>query len=250
MARVRRAELAAEAHRRNLEQLARLGGEVKRSRVARGWTQAQVAALAGVSRATESRIERGAGASMSMDSWQRIALAVGRPLRAELAADTLEETRDAGHLALQELVLRHARRAGFERSFELPTRPANPAYSVDVGLRHDRRRILILAELWNRMDDIGAAARSTNRKIAEAEQLAIAIGAGRPHRVRAVWIVRATRRNRALVGRYPEVFSARLPGSSVGWWRALTSGAEPPEKPGLLWSDLDATRIYPARRRG
>lgn len=250
MARTKRSDLVSDARRRTLEQAARLGSDAKRSRLARRWRQQDVAERAGISRPTYARLEQGLGASLSLDTWQRVGLALDRPLRVELPADRFEETRDAGHLALQELILRLGRSAGYTTTFELPTRPANPAHSTDVGLRDDRRRLLILNELWNRLDDIGAAVRSTNRKTAEAEQLAIAIGAGRPHRVRAVWIIRATKRNRELVARYPEVFASRFPGSSLGWWRALTQGTEPPAQPGLLWADLDATRIYPVRRRG
>src|SRR3990172_5401150 len=104
MPKVKPAELAADAHRRNLEQLARLGGEVRTARLRRSQTQQQVADVAGVSRSAESAIERGLGGGQTLDTWQRVALAAGRPLIVGLARDRLEETADAGHLALQELV--------------------------------------------------------------------------------------------------------------------------------------------------
>jgi hypothetical protein len=66
---------------------------------------------------------------------------------------------------------------------------------------------------------------------------------------RGVWVVRATARNRALVARYPEVFAARFPGSSARWVAALTTGALPPSQPGLVWSDVGATRLFAWRRR-
>ena len=97
--------------------------------------------------------------------------------------------------------------------------------STDVGLRGDRRRILILVECWNTIGDLGAAARATSRKLAEVEALAIAQGGERPFTVRGVWVVRATARNRALVARYPEVFATRFPGSSARWVAALTIGS-------------------------
>ena len=99
------------------------------------------------------------------------------------------------------------------------------------------------------MGDVGAAARATNRKLAEAEQLAVAIGGDRPYRVAGCWIVRATRRNRELVARYPEVFASRFPGSSAGWVAALTRGTEPPREPGLVWCDVRTTRLFAWRRR-
>ena len=64
-----------------------------------------------------------------------------------------------------------------------------------------------------------------------------------------MWIVRSTRANRALIARYPEVFTARFPGSSAGWVRALTTGVDPLAEPGLVWCDVDANRLLAWRRR-
>jgi hypothetical protein len=61
-------------------------------------------------------------------------------------------------------------------------------------------------------------------------------------------VVRATARNRALLARYPEVFAARFPGSSRQWVNAITTGAEPPAEPGLVWASVDGTRVYAWRR--
>jgi hypothetical protein len=106
----------------------------------------------------------------------------------------------------------------------------------------------VLAECWNTIGDIGAAARSSERKRADAEALAAARWGEAPAAVGVVWVVRATARNRALVARYPEVFAARFPGSSAGWVRALTEGAAPPDEPGLVWCDVAATRLFAWRR--
>jgi transcriptional regulator with XRE-family HTH domain len=236
--------LAAEAARRNLEQLASLGGAIRTARLRRRQTQQQLADAAGVSRSSLSDLERGHGGGHTMDTWQRLALAAGTPLIVKLQRDPLEATADAGHLAIQELVLRLGRRAGFTRTFELPTRTREPWRSTDVGLRDDRRRLLILCECWNTFGDIGAAARSSTRKLSEAQEYAIAVGGEAPHRVAACWIVRTTKRNRELVRRYPEVFASRFPGSSRRWVDVLTTGVEPPALPGLVWCDVDATRVF------
>jgi transcriptional regulator with XRE-family HTH domain len=255
MGRAKGTELSATARRMNLEQLSRLGGELKASRKRRRLRQIDVATRAGLTQGSISRIERGHGGNFSLDSWQLVCLAVGRRLEFRLPADALQEPADAGHLAIQELVLRLGRAAGFARTFELPTRPADAARSADVGLRDDRRRLLVLVECWNTIGDVGAAARSSDRKRAEAEQLAVAIGPLReddtvePHRVRACWVVRATARNRALVARYPEVFATRFPGSSAAWAAAFNAATEPPAQPGLVWCDVVARRVFPWRHR-
>jgi transcriptional regulator with XRE-family HTH domain len=249
MAKRRASDISVEAARRAQEQVARLGGQVRDGRLRRRMTQAQLGTEVGLARSTVSAIERGRGAGHTLDTWQRLAVALGRPLRIDLPRDPLADPADAGHLALQELVLRQARAIGIRGSFELPTRPADPARSADVGLRDDRRRRLILVECWNTIGDIGAAARSTARKAAETESLAPTLGED-PYEVGSCWVVRATASNRALVARYPEVFAARFPGSSAGWVRALITGSEPPAGPGLIWADVGATRLFAWRRRG
>ncbi len=231
---------------------ATLGAQIADARRGLRLDQSALAARCGLSRGRLGDLERGDGRGAPLGVWIALGIALGRPLRVELSRpigrDPLVATADAGHLAIQELVLRLGRTAGYARSFELPSRPSDPRHSTDVGLRDDRRRLLILVECWNTIGDIGAAARSTSRKLAEADELAMAAGGERPFTVRGVWVVRATARNRALLARYPEVFAARFPGSSRRWVEALTTGAEPPKDPAIVWSDVATTRIFAWRR--
>ena len=111
-----------------------------------------------------------------------------------------------------------------------------------------QRRVLILGECCNTFGDVGAAARSSTRKLTDLGNLAIARW-GTEARVGLVWVVRATARNRALVARYPEIFASRFTGSSRAWVAALTAGAPPPTEPGLVWCDVAATRLIEWRRR-
>jgi transcriptional regulator with XRE-family HTH domain len=257
MTKLKHPHLPSEAIRLNLEQVARLGGDLKAARHRRRLTQAQLGLRAGLARATVGAIERGRGGGHTLDAWQRLALAVDRPMRIELRRDAREEPVDGGHLAIQELVMRLGRQAGYRGTFELPTRPSDPSRSTDVGLRDDRARLLILVECWNTFGDLGAAIRSTNRKLAEAADLALALGGDRPHRVFGCWVVRNVPRNRNLVARYPELFASRFPGSSAFWVRALGGALsattaprpEPPRGLGLVWCDARATRLFAWRRQ-
>ena len=117
-------------------------------------------------------------------------------------------------------------------------------------LRDDAARAIIVNEIWNRCDDVGAAYRGTNRKVAEAEGLAVlAAGDGPPYRVAACWLMIATAANRRLLRTYPELFATRFAGSSRDWIRCLAEGAEPPGQPGMVWVDVRAGRLVPIRRR-
>jgi transcriptional regulator with XRE-family HTH domain len=227
----------------------REGAKVRRARRRRGWTQAQLGAKIGLAQSTMSDLEIGEGGSLSLVVWQQLALVLELPLEVTLGRDAHEEPVDAGHLAIQELILRLGRSTGRRRTFELPTKPADPARSTDVGLKDDNLRQLVQVECVNTFGNISAAVRSADRKRAEAEALAISIGYGAPYAVRQVWVVRATRRNRRLLAIYPEIFATRFPGSSRAWVEALTVGKAPPAEAGLVWCDVAATRLFEWRAR-
>lgn len=243
---VRRSTIAIEATRRNQEQRARVGGEIREMRVRRGWTRIELARRAGIGRMVESRIERGVG-GMDLDALQRIAVALDRPLLISFGRDLVEGPADAGHLAIQELVLRLGRAAGYQGLFELATRPSESWRSVDVILTAQPARRAIVVECWNSIGDVGAGMRSSDRKRTEMETMAAARWGVEGH-VGLAWVVRATARNQSLVRRYPEVFAARFPGSSRDWVRALTTGGQLPAASGLVWSDVGATRLFEWRR--
>lgn len=227
-----------------------IGAKVKAARVRRRWTQQRLGERVGLSSWRIGQIERGRGAGASIELLCSLAAALELPIRVEFGRDVQGEPADAGHLKVQELALRLGRKAGRSRTFELATKPLESAHSIDVFLRDDDLRILFINECWNTFSNINASVRSTRRKVAEAEQLAVAVGgdAG-PYRVAAVWIVRDTRANRTLIARYPEVFAAAFTGASAQWAAALMQrGAGPPQGMGLVWCDVAASRVFPWRR--
>ena len=157
---------------------------------------------------------------------------------------------DAGHLEIQEFLLKLARSTGRTATFELPTRPTDPARSVDICVRDPRRRVLIIEEAWNTFGDLGAAIRSTHRKEAEAADLAATIDNEQPYRVAVVWVIRASAANRALIANYPEIVRSAFPGSSRDWVKSMTSGDAPPDRPALVWYDPPVGRIHEWRTAG
>jgi transcriptional regulator with XRE-family HTH domain len=222
-----------------------LGIAVKAGRTRLRLSQAELAARVGVHQSWISRIELGQGEGVPLELWVALGVALGRPL-AMTFSRPLGELRgpaDAGHLSMQERLLALARATGRAVTFELPTRPADPSRSIDVCVRDARHRVLLIEEAWNTFGDLGAAARSTNRKVAESADLAATFDDGPPYRVAAVWVVRPSTTNRALLGRYPAIFKAACPGSSRTWARALVSDVAPPREPGLVRLDPASGRI-------
>jgi hypothetical protein len=214
-------------------------------------TQEALSERVGLGQGRISEIEGGHGATAPLETWIALGIAIDRPLAVSFSRDIQpDELRDGGHLAAQELVLRLARQHGRRADFELPTRPTDPARSIDVALRDDGARALIIVEIWNRLDDLGAAVRATSRKHADAEGPAVlAARDGPPYRVTTCWLLVDTAANRRLVARYPEIFQTRFPGSSLDWARCLADGWPPPTTPGLAWIDPRSGRIVPLRRR-
>jgi hypothetical protein len=196
----------------------------------------------GVSVARLSEIERGLGARAPLDTWVSLGVALGRPIAVSFSRPLAIAPIDAGHLEIQEFVLRIARLTGRPGTFELPTRPDDPSHSTDVGIRDARHRARILVECWNTFGDLGAAVRATRRKEQEAA------ATWPDDRVATVWIVRATAANRALIGRYPAIVDAAFPGSSRRWVQALTAGGTPPQRPGFVWYDASTDRLTERRR--
>ncbi len=226
-----------------------LGMRIRTGRKRRRWSLRTLGDKVGLTPSRVSQIERGHGRGASLEVWFALAQALGIYLRVEFGRDPVQEPDDAGHLAIQELALRLGRETNRARLFELATKPTNPSLSIDVCLRDDAQRVLIIHECWNTFGNINESIRSTRRKVAEAGNLAVAIGNGRPYAVAAVWIVRDTRRNREIMGRYPEVFAAAFPGSSRQWVQALTRNEHvPPPDAGLVWCDVRATRLIAWRR--
>ena len=247
MSRRKRPDAEVQAARESTLIAATLGGELRRTRRRHRLSQAALGARIGLGQGRVSDLETGRGASAPLDTWVALGLAIGRPLAVAFSRQNEQtEPSDAGHLAGQELLLRLARGTRRRADVELPTRPADPARSIDVCLRDDVARAMIVAEIWNRCDDVGAAYRATSRKIAEAEALAVVAGGdGTPYRVSLCWLFVDSSANRRLAQRYPELLAARFRGSSQAWARCLTDGLAPPAEPGIVWLDVRSGRIVP-----
>ena len=245
----RRTAAQAAADRAADETVGRVGSMLKDARRAGGWTIEQAAGRAGIATSTWSRLEVGADGRTTFATMNRAASAVGRPLHAYLErASAADQPRDIVHLRNQELVIRTA--SGGE------WRPL-PEQLIDFDARTSRAadallcraRDYALVEIWDWFADVGSAARDWPRRLDAVERYAIArMRDDTLPRVSGVWIVRATRRNRELLRGHEHFFRALLPGSSVGWLRALgDQHATMPQQPGLLWVSVRGERLYPVR---
>lgn len=232
----KRSEADTEGRRLARLEVTKAGRELRAARLRRRWSQEVLASRAGISRSRLAEIEGGDGFHASMDHWFALAKALGIYLRFEFGRDPQAELRDAGHLDIQELVVRVSAPGGWRPEWE--SRSGNRW--IDIRLTDRAKRRIVIVECTNTLGDLGAAIRSSDYKVREAEQGGTSVG--------LLWVVRDSRANRALVGRYSDLLGSRFRGSSLGWVAALTRGAPMPPQPGLVWCDGSATRVF-ARRR-
>jgi transcriptional regulator with XRE-family HTH domain len=251
MTSLRRTQASVVGDRESAAIAASLGRDLRDTRRKRRLTQQALGALVGMSHARVGELERGHGSGAPIETWVALGIALGRPIAISFSRDIeVPMPADAGHLAGQEILLRQARAHGRRAQFELATRPADPSASIDACCRDDGHQALIVEEIWNRIGDLGAVVRTTTRKIAEAQSLAVLAGGDGPaYRVAHCWILLDTAANRRLVKAYPEVLRARFPGSSLRWVEALRDGAAPPVEPGILWLDPRSGLMTPLRWR-
>lgn len=243
------ADEASQALMRKLGLMLRDGRRRSRAR------QLDASAKAGISRSEWSGLELGRK-SATLATWNRAAFAMGGSLEAYIKqASAADRPRDAVHLRHQELVIRAALGGGWQAlPEELIDREARTSRAVDVLLRRtgarDGRSEYALCEVWDWLDDVGAAVRDMTRRLEAADRYAVARMRGDEPlpRVGGFWLVRATQRNRALIAEHRHFFRARFPGSGRAWLAALTNAAVPmPAEPALLWVDVGGTRLFAAR---
>lgn len=226
----------------------RLGVSLRESRLRQGRLQREVAAEAGISQNWVSMIERGQGAGASLETWAAVTAAVDEQLVVYLErAPGATLPRDHAHLQGQEFVIRTSRPGGWRPMPEAAIDPlAYRSRSVDVLLERRAHREIAIVEIWDWFDDIGAALRSLDGKVEAVRAQNTAAG----YRASGLWVVRATRRNRALVAELHALFAAKFPAPSRAWLRTLDDADAPmPAESGFVWADVHATRLFAARLR-
>jgi transcriptional regulator with XRE-family HTH domain len=247
----------------------RLGVALRDARKRAGLKQTEVAASVGISQARISNLERGHGHGATIETWACVAAALGEQFVAFLEhAPGATPPRDIEHLRRQSALIELAAVGGWVALPEFAIDPgAIRSRSIDVALVRPATREAIAAEIWDWFDDVGASLRGLDAKVTVLAQrlsedagrfegggtpelVAAAAGGAVPDawRVRGLFIVRDTHRNRAIVAELRPLFAARFTGSATAWLRALTSGDAPiPDGSGLLWSDphvrLTASRL-------
>lgn len=209
-----------------------------------GLTQAALGARIGISQTAVSKLERGRASSFSMETWAATAAALGFELVSYFdGAPSGDAPVDLEHLRRQALVVAAAARGGWRAHPEHDIRtPQGRQLTIDVLLSRPSHRELCVVEVWNWLADVGHAWRNHAAKI-EAVQ-----GSSPSHQVSGLFVLRGTRRNRALVGELTTLFRTRFDASSVRMLASLQDpGVRAVRGSAMAWTDASATRLLPAR---
>ena len=148
--RTRRAgRLELDGRRRSKVVAIRLGTALRDARTGAGLDQSEVASRAGVSQPLVSYLERGLGAGTTLDTWSRVAAAVGEQLVGFLEhAPGASLPRDIEHLRRQGALIRIASVGGWVAIPELAIdRDIVRSRSIDVALARPASREVIVVEI-------------------------------------------------------------------------------------------------------
>ena len=202
----------------------RFGAAIRAIRLRGRLRQQDVARKARVSRSTVARIETGSVGTLTVETLERIAAAVGA--RAELQlrwrGGDLDRLLDAGHAAMHdEMAKVFAGLPGWEAVHEASFAVYGERGVVDVLAWHAERRVVLVVELKTQLVDLSEMLGTLDRK----RRLAPLIARDRGwHPVAtSVWLVLTdTPAVRARVGTHREVLRAAFPSDGRrmrGWLR-------------------------------
>jgi hypothetical protein len=189
-------------------------------------------------------LERGAAGRASLETLAACAAAVGTQLAAFIEATPGSDLpRDIEHLRRQQLVIVSAVAGGWSAVAERSIDPLERrSRSIDVCLERAVRGEIAVVEIVDLLADGGEAMRGLADKVAAIRREHPAAKAA------GLLILRATRRNRRLVGDLRAVFISRFRGSSVAWLKALADPERPmPMEDGLAWSSVRGDRLFAFR---
>jgi transcriptional regulator with XRE-family HTH domain len=203
----------------------RFGAVVRRVRIRLGWRQIDLAARAGVSASTVSRIERGHVESLSIATVRRVAAALD--IRLDLVGrwrgGDLDRLLNARHSALHEQVaIELGRRPGWSFKPEVSFAIGGERGVIDLLAFHPERQALLVIELKTEIADVNELVGTLDRKVRLARRVAGERGwAMGPTVIVSAWLIVATSRtNRRRIQAHATMLRSFLPldGRSVGGW--------------------------------
>jgi transcriptional regulator with XRE-family HTH domain len=192
----------------------RLGTAIRAVRIRRGWRQCDLAAAAGVSPSTVSRIERGRLGTLQLETVRRVAVAIDVrvDVLARWRAGDLDRLLNARHSALHESVAAWFRDTmpGWTLSPEVSFSIFGERGVIDILAWQAARRVLVVIELKTDVADTNELVGTFDRKMRLARQIGRERGLD-PQIVSGWVIVAPGRTNRARVAAHGAMLRGAFP---------------------------------------
>lgn len=196
-------------------------------RIRLAWTQAMVAAKAGISRTSYSEIERGRIEQVSLHRLRRVAavLEVRLPLEPRWRGAAIDRVLSSGHAAMSERVTKLLIDAGWEVRPEVSFNHFGERGIVDLVAWHSATRTLLLVELKTELADINDLLGVTDRRRRLAAHIVAPFGWA-PRTVGQMVVVAGGRTNHRRLADHRTVLRAAFPsdGRAVSGWLARPNG--------------------------
>lgn len=205
------------------------GRIVQDLRISRNLTQTQVAARAGVSRPTVSRLEHGLIDGITVGKLRAISRALGMPPIVSLGwrSAEIDRLRDRLHASMVEHVGMVLKGSGWELVPEYSFNQYGERGSTDILAWHPASRALLIVETKTRLFDVQDTLMTIDRKRRLVPGLAARDFGWRPQLVGAVLVFPDMSTHRHVVSRHAATFAAALPHRQVEvrHWLAQPSNA-------------------------
>ena len=207
--------------------LVRIGLSLRALRLRRRLTQAQLAAKAGLSRATVARVERGHADGATLRTLTRTAAALGATvsIRVLWHGEALDRLLDATHADLTDLVLRLLVDPGWEVATEVSFNVRGERGVIDVLAFHPETGSLLVIEIKSVVPDLQAMLGTLDRKVRVAPSIARERG-WRPKTVSRLLVLPDDRTARRRVERHASTFATALPSRTATVRRWLRHPAD------------------------
>jgi transcriptional regulator with XRE-family HTH domain len=206
----------------------RLGQLLRAARIRRGWRQCDVAARAGVSQQTVSRLERGMVAACRVEDVRRVAsiLEIQLEFHARWRGGEGARLISAQHSAMAEDASNRLPRFGWVVRPEVSFSIWGERGVIDLLAWHPQHAALLVVELKTELVDVGEMLGTLDRKRRLAREVARDYG-WTPRSVSACVLLLQSRTNRRHVAQHAAVLRAALPadGRALRGWLAHPSEA-------------------------
>jgi transcriptional regulator with XRE-family HTH domain len=200
----------------------RLGLSLRALRLRRRLTQAGLAALAGVSRATIARLERGHADQVTVRRLVNVTAELGATLNVRVLwhGEALDRLLDASHADMTDAVLRLLRDAAWQVATEVSFNDFGDRGTIDILAFHPPTRSLLVIEVKSVVPDLQAMLGTLDRKVRVAPRIASERG-WRVATVSRLVVLPADRTARRRVDRHAAIFDTALPARTAAVRRWL-----------------------------